>query len=244
MNQRQKEEYLRDYAILKSQGKPFFPYAVAKDGVMACVVMAVIIAMSLIFGDELGSKVNAATTSYDARPDWYFFFLFDILRIVRTPSIVQLATIGIPTLCMILLFLLPFFDRGPERRPERRPIATTAGVVTICLMAYLTYQGAHAGTPDALEIATPTAVVENGPAAVAKWNEGRLVIAQSGCEACHTIGDNGNPGPGPNLTQIASRLPRGAIERTLVNPTAPMPSFKNLPAKKFEAIVDFLSQMK
>ncbi len=244
MNQREKEEYLHDYAIMKSQGKPFFPYAVAKDAVMACVVMAVIITLSLVFGDELGSKVNAATTSYDARPDWYFFFLFDILRIIRTPSIIQLATIGIPTLCMILLFLLPFYDRGPERRPERRPLATTAGIVTICLMAYLTYQGAHAGTPDALEFATPKAVIENGPAAVEKWNEGRLAIAQSGCEACHTIGDNGNPGPGPNLTHIASRLPETAIARTLVNPTQPMPSYKNLPAKKFNAIVDFLSQLK
>ena len=36
MNQREKEEYLREYAILKSRGKPFFPYAVAKDGAMAC----------------------------------------------------------------------------------------------------------------------------------------------------------------------------------------------------------------
>ena len=35
MNRQQKEEYLREYAILKSQGKPFFPYAVAKDAAMA-----------------------------------------------------------------------------------------------------------------------------------------------------------------------------------------------------------------
>ncbi len=70
------------------------------------------------------------------------------------------------------------------------------------------------------------------------------VVAQSGCLACHKIGDNGNAGPGPDLTHIASRLPRQAIARTLVNPTAPMPSFKNLPPKKFEAIVNFLSQLK
>ena len=42
MNKAEKEQYLREYAILKAQGKPFFPYAVAKDGAMACVVMAVI----------------------------------------------------------------------------------------------------------------------------------------------------------------------------------------------------------
>jgi len=244
VNRRQKEEYLREYGILKSEGKPFFPYAVSKDAVMACVVMAVIIAMALVLGDELGSKANPASTSYDARPDWYFFFLFDILRIIRTPSIVPLATIGIPTIGMILLFLLPFYDRGPERRPERRPVAALTGIFVIGAMAYLTYQGANAGTPDALEIATPKAVVANGPAAVAKFNEGRLVIAQSGCEACHTIGNNGNPGPGPNLTHIASRLPPQGIARTLVDPTAPMPSFKNLPPTKFKAAVEFLSQLK
>ena len=244
MNQREKEEYLREYAALKAEGKPFFPYAVAKDAAMACVVMAIIITMSLVLGAELGAKANPTTTSYDARPEWYFFFLFDVLRIIRVPSLVQLATIGVPTLGMILLFLLPFYDRGPERRPERRPVATITGVIVICAMAYLTYNGATAGTPDALEWTVPKVVREDGKAAVTEWNEGREVVAQSGCEACHKIGDNGNVGPGPDLTHIASRLPTLGIARTLVNPTAPMPSFKNLPAKKFKAVIDFLSTLK
>jgi menaquinol-cytochrome c reductase cytochrome b/c subunit len=244
VNQREKEEYLREYATLKSQGKPFFPYAVAKDGAMACVVMVVIITMSLVLGTELGSKANPTTTTYVPRPEWYFFFLFEVLRIIKTPSIVPLATIGIPTLCMILLFLLPFYDRGPERRPERRPIATISGIATICIMAYLTYSGAHTGSPTAIEMPVPTAVKQAGGKLLAEYEEGRKVVAQSGCLACHKLGDNGNAGPGPELTQIASRIPRQAIARTLVNPTAPMPSFKNLPAKKFEAIVNFLSQLK
>ncbi len=48
---------------------------------------------------------------------------------------------------MILLFLLPFYDRGPERRPERRPVATFTGIFVIGAMALLTYQGANAGSP-------------------------------------------------------------------------------------------------
>jgi ubiquinol-cytochrome c reductase cytochrome b subunit/menaquinol-cytochrome c reductase cytochrome b/c subunit len=70
------------------------------------------------------------------------------------------------------------------------------------------------------------------------------VVVQSGCEACHKIGDDGNNGPGPELTHVADRLPRQAIARTLVNPTAPMPSFQNLPPKKFTAVVYFLSQLR
>ena len=244
MNQREKEEYLREYGVLKAQGKPFFPYAVAKDSAMACVVMAVIITMSLVLGAELGSKANPTTTTYVPRPEWYFFFLFELLRVIKPPSLVPLATIGVPTLCMILLFLLPFYDRGPERRPERRPIATTTALVVIGAMFYLTYQGANAGSPTAIELAAPKAVKEAGGQTLSQYEAGKLVVAQSGCLACHKIGENGNSGPGPNLTHIASRIPRQAIARTLVNPTAPMPSFKNLPPKKFEAVVNFLSQLK
>jgi menaquinol-cytochrome c reductase cytochrome b/c subunit len=244
MNQREKEEYLRDYSILKAQGKPFFPYAVAKDAAMACVVMAVIIAMSLVLGAELGSKANPTTTTYVPRPEWYFFFLFEVLRVVKPPSLVPLATIGVPTLGMILLFLLPFYDRSPERRPERRPIATLTGIAVIGAMAFLTYSGANAGSPTAIELKTPQSVLNAGGQQLAEYEAGKKVVAQSGCLACHKIGDNGNDGPGPQLTKIGGRLARQGIARTLVNPTAPMPSFKNLPPKKFNAVVAFLTQLK
>ena len=63
MNQAQKEAYLRDYSVLKNEGKPFFPYAVAKDSVMALIVILVIVFLSLLFGAELGPKANPTTTS-------------------------------------------------------------------------------------------------------------------------------------------------------------------------------------
>jgi ubiquinol-cytochrome c reductase cytochrome b subunit/menaquinol-cytochrome c reductase cytochrome b/c subunit len=211
---------------------------------MACIVMACIITMSLVLGAELGSKANPTTTTYVPRPEWYFFFLFEVLRVVKPPSLVPLATIGVPTLAMILLFLLPFYDRSPERRPEHRPIATITGIVVIGAMAFLTYSGANAGSPTAIELATPAAVVKAGGATLATYEQGKLAVAQSGCLACHKIGENGNDGPGPPLTNVGSRVPKQAIARTLINPTAPMPSFKNLPPDKFNALVTFLSQLK
>src|SRR5262249_4745182 len=83
VNQSEKEHFLRESGVLKAQGKPFFPYAVTKDAIMACIVMAVIIAMSLVLGAELGSKANPTTTTYVPRPEWYFFFLFEVLRVVK-----------------------------------------------------------------------------------------------------------------------------------------------------------------
>src|ERR671915_906405 len=142
MDAREKEQYLREYSILKDQGKPFFPYAIAKDSIMACVTLGVIIAMAILFGAELGPKADPTTTTYTPRPEWYFFFLFELLPVVKPPELVVIATVGIPTICLVLLLLLPFIDRSPERHPLKRPIAMTAAVATFAAMAYLTVLGA------------------------------------------------------------------------------------------------------
>ncbi len=244
MNQAEKEEYLREYSILKNSGKPFFPYIVAKDSAMAMIVVAVIIFLSLMFGAELGPKADPTTTTYVPRPEWYFFFLFEVLRVMKTvPKFTPMATIGVPTLCMIMLFLLPFYDRSPERRIERRPIALAAGLATILAIAYLTYQGASTGSPNSVDMQAPASLSSSE---VATFNAGKLVVGQSGCLACHVLGENGNSGPGPPLTHIGSMLRPGAIASTLRNPTAPMPSFRNLASQspqQFQNLVSFLSEL-
>ncbi|MDP2710894.1 MAG: c-type cytochrome [Solirubrobacteraceae bacterium] len=243
MNAREKEAYLREYSILKSQGKPFFPYSVAKDGLMAVVVMASIIGMSLLFGAELGPKADPTTTTYTPRPEWYFFFLFEVLRVIKPPSLTPLASIGVPTICMILLFLLPFYDRGPERRPERRPIAMAAGLFTIAAMAFLTYEGAIAGSPNQVDMEAPAAVAAAGGETLRQWESGKQVVAQSGCLACHKIGHNGGV-LGPDLTEIGSAASRASLARVLVNPTQPMPEYSALSESKRDDLVEFLAQLK
>ncbi len=243
MNQAQKEAYLRDYSILKNEGKPFFPYIVAKDSMMAVIVMVVIVFLALLFGAEMGPQADPTTTTYVPRPDWYFFFLFEVLRVIKPPIFTPLATIGVPTICMILLFLLPFYDRSPERRIERRPIALAAGLATILTIAYLTYEGAAAGSPNEVDLKPPATLTSQQ---VATFNAGKLVVGQSGCLACHVIGDNGNNGPGPPLTHIGSKLRQEAIAQTLLDPTTPMPSFKGLAEQdpqKFQNLVNFLAEL-
>jgi menaquinol-cytochrome c reductase cytochrome b/c subunit len=242
MNQAEKEEYLREYSILKNEGKPFFPYAVAKDSLMAVIVMIVIIFLAAMFGAVLGPKADPTTTTYVPRPDWYFFFLFEVLRVMRkVPNFTPMATIGVPTICMILLFLLPFYDRSPERRIERRPIALATGIFVIGAIAFLTFSGANTGSPNTVELKPPG----NFTAQEKKtFTAGEVVVGQSGCLACHQIGDNGNNGPGPLLTHIANKVPYQQLASTLLNPTPPMPSFKGLKQQypqKFNTLVGFLS---
>ena len=235
MNTREKEEYLREYEVLKKKGKPFFPYAIMKDSVMACVVVAVIIFMSLYLGAEQGPKADPTTTTYVPRPEWYFFFLFELLRVIKPPELVPIATIGVPTIAMVLLLLLPFYDRNPERNPLKRPIASIAGIMTIVAMAFLTFLGANAGSPTDIEI-------DVAP----EYEAGKLVAAQSGCLACHQFGENGNNGPGPKLTEIGARLNPAAIARSLEIGPGIMPSYASMAEdepEKFSDLVAFLSSL-
>lgn len=78
------------------------------------------------------------------------------------------------------------------------------------------------------------------PARGERARRGRQLVAQAGCLACHQIGRAGNDGPGPELSSIGYRLPASAIARTLVAPTAPMPSFADLPRADRAAIVAYL----
>ena len=232
MNRAEKEAYLREYEALKKKGKPFFPYAVLKDTTMMFVVALVIIVMSIVLGAEQGPKVDPTTTTYVPRPEWYFFFLFELLRVLKPPWLTPIATIGIPTIAMVLLLLLPFYDRNPERRPERRPIATTAGILTIIAIAYLTYLGATAGSPTEIDLEV-----------AAELEPGKEVVAQEGCLACHKLGENGNDGPGVELTEIGARIPRNAITRSLEVGPGIMPSYSGLSPQKKEALTAFLASL-
>jgi ubiquinol-cytochrome c reductase cytochrome b subunit/menaquinol-cytochrome c reductase cytochrome b/c subunit len=190
----------------------------------------------VLFGAELGPKADPTTTTYTPRPEWYFFFLFELLRVVKPPELVFIATIGIPTLCLVLLLLLPFIDRNPERNPLKRPIATIAGITVILAMSYLTIEGAKAGAPTEIDLKVAP-----------QYDNGKKVMAASGCLGCHRVGDNGNSGPGPELTEVGKRLPRQAIQRTLENPTSPMPSYSKLEQqnpKEFGDLVNFLASLK
>src|SRR4051794_39910050 len=89
---------------------------------------------------------------------------------------------------------------------------------------------------------------DHGPPAVdlpgPKSSRGAQLVASSGCLGCHRLGSAGTAGVGPDLTHIAQRIPRAKIAETLVSPTAPMPSYRQMPRDQRAALVDYLTQLR
>jgi menaquinol-cytochrome c reductase cytochrome b/c subunit len=243
------QRYKRD---VEKRGKPFWPYAIWHDTVMSFVVVVVIIALACIWyftadGTEPGllgphytEKADPGTTSFIPRPDWYFFFLFYLLRIFHWPESVVLGTVGVPTILLVLLLALPFLDVRRERRLLRRPVAVVAAALTVVSMGMLTYLGATAEEGLAGGDVVETWVAENNLPEEAV--PGAELFASVGCQSCHQYLGSGSQNLGaPDLSSI------GLTERgvdgfvaLLREPPAPMPSFAGLPDDNLRDLGIFL----
>src|SRR5690348_13864014 len=192
---------------VKTRGKPFFPYAMFHDTVMSLVVVLVIIGLacvwyftsspdpnscgsgdSCLLGPRYAEPADPGTTNFVPRPDWYFYFLFYLLRIFKWPDSVILGTVGLPTIALLLLIALPFIDLRAERRPLRRPVAMVGAVLTVIAMGVLTYRGATA--KESLGVENLTHVTDwakkQGFAGNTQAVAGAKLFAVIGCLNCHT----------------------------------------------------------
>jgi mono/diheme cytochrome c family protein len=239
MNRGQQDYYKRDYAQAKKEGKPFFPYAVYKDLVIATLAIGIVIALSIVHRVVVGEPVNPASTDFVPRPEWFFFFLFELLKIFKGQNAlmpVSMATFIIPNILMILLIITPFIDRGPERRIQKRPIALISGIAVIVFLAYLTNVGASSNEGVGEE-GLPITV--DDPTAKA----GEALFLANGCTSCHQIAGVGAPGPGPNLTDEGAKgNPPEFYEGFLKDPPGGvMPSFTTFTPEQYNELGTFLS---
>jgi ubiquinol-cytochrome c reductase cytochrome b subunit/menaquinol-cytochrome c reductase cytochrome b/c subunit len=267
MEQR-RAQFARYKQDVKERGKPFYPYAMVEDTIMSLVVVAVIIGLAVLWkwtswsphhtgthqgllGPEYTAPADPGTTSFVPRPDWYFYFLFDLLRIFKWPNSVFLGTIGVPTIALILLIALPFYDLRSERRLSRRPLAIVGLVLTIFSMAILTWKGATAKEALASEVIADVphwiAAEKLPPAAL----PGAKLFAVAGCTACHTYLGAGSSNLGaPDLTSIGTRnlgidfQVRHLQCPSCVNPGSPMPKFASLGTTRLHDLAVFLEDSK
>jgi menaquinol-cytochrome c reductase cytochrome b/c subunit len=247
--------YETELAAQKKEGHPFFPYAMFHDTVVNLIIVLMIVAMAVVWHATAGpvdaqhpegqngwlgalyeGKANPAIQVTEPRPEWYFLFLFELLRIFKSPWELIFATIIIPTILMILLVVWPFLDRGRDRRISRRPVGMAVGLTVPAALIALTIAGGVAPGAVSGSNITGNPDFDALPAA--------SVISTSGCTSCHNFGAGGG-NVGPALSKGAPNPDKAAIKAQIQNGGGGMPPFKDvLTDDDINQIVDFIDGLR
>lgn len=126
--------------IAPEHGIPFFPVHVAKEGVVAILLIAVLVTLSIVSPWEIGEPADALVTPNHIKPEWYFLPSYQLLKYFEGPygAIVGIFACSVP---FVLLIFWPFLDRGKERHPRKRPLAVTFGVIGLLSALFLGFLG-------------------------------------------------------------------------------------------------------
>jgi quinol-cytochrome oxidoreductase complex cytochrome b subunit len=251
--------YETEYAEHKKQGHAFFPEAMFHDVVVNLVVVLVVVAMAVVWHATAGpidhahpagqngalgplyeQKANPAVQATEPRPDWYFLFLFELLRIFKTPWQLIFATIIIPTIMMVLLVVWPFLDRGRDRRLSRRPGGVAVGLTVPAVLISLTLAGSVAPGVTTGSNITTNAQINALP--------GATVIGDAGCTTCHNFGAGGGS-IGPDLSHGSSKFgtDQQAIEAWVgggaFKAGTGMPDFSSLGSKQLAEVAQVVASL-
>ncbi|MDX8405228.1 MAG: cytochrome b N-terminal domain-containing protein [Mariprofundus sp.] len=184
----------------------FFPRQLFIDIVVALFVFLILAYLAIYHAPELRSPANPSLAPAHVAPEWYFLFLYELLKYFPQQWIVVGTTV-IPGLLAAALIGLPFYDRSSERHPFKRLLALTAFFSTLAGMAFLTI----------LAIQSAPETLASEPQQVIK---GKALFGQYQCASCHRIQDQGGD-IGPNLSYegLAGRTPEW-IRQHFRNPSS------------------------
>jgi ubiquinol-cytochrome c reductase cytochrome b subunit len=123
-------------------GIPFFPNYVIKDTAVICFFLAFFLAIvffapNLFFPESAFEPADPFVTPPGIKPEWYFLWAYQALKIF--PS--EIIGLGVQGAFMTFLALLPFIDRGAERRPFKRPLFLTCYALGILLFVGISIWG-------------------------------------------------------------------------------------------------------
>jgi quinol-cytochrome oxidoreductase complex cytochrome b subunit len=119
---------------------PFWPDQVFKDAVVGTTIFLLLVFLTVFFPPGYSGPADPLDVSFIPKPDWNFLFLYESLKYFEGP-LEPVGTVGVPTLLIVMLILLPFVDRNPERDPLKRPIVMTCALVLAAVVVGLSIKG-------------------------------------------------------------------------------------------------------
>jgi quinol-cytochrome oxidoreductase complex cytochrome b subunit/mono/diheme cytochrome c family protein len=245
----------------------FYPKQILIDLAFVLVVMGVLGMLAHFLPVTLGPEANPADTRYLPRPEWFYLPMFQWLKYWEGARTV-IGIVIIPAVLLALFFLLPFLDRGLERRPWRRPIPL--GGVLIVLLG-LIWLGIRSHVSDSRDPAVTSQLAKQSQEEDAYFHaefqpysapslsesptsaaldpvtaQGKSIFDSNGCNGCH--GDSGvGGGIGPALTHVAEQHQPSQLVELLKAPTAKMKAGGMVPltlnAGDMTALVSYLAAL-
>lgn len=189
----------KDYSEYPGRTEAFWPNFLLKEWLVGSVFLVGFLCLTLAHPSPLEGVADPTAAGYIPLPDWYFLFLYELLKYpFASGDYVILGIIGIPGIAFGALFLAPFLDNGPGRRPPKRPIAVGMMLLALTATVWLTYQSASAVDWEARAEANkpvPPSSVE------IDTTDPGFAVYESNCLSCHGGELEGTPA-GPPLIGI------------------------------------------
>ncbi|RPF55778.1 menaquinol-cytochrome c reductase cytochrome b/c subunit [Aquisalibacillus elongatus] len=223
----------KDYSEYPGRTEAFWPNFLLKEWLVGAVFLIGFLCLVAAHPSPLEQQADPNNASYIPLPDWYFLFLYELLKYeFAAGDYVVIGTVVIPGLAFGALLIAPFLDRGPERRPSKRPIATGLMLLGVIATIWLTYESVEAVNWEdranySVEAVPDVEIDEEDPG---------YEVYQNNCMSCHGGQLEGNPASGgPSLVGI----PHGkeALKDIAVNGVGEMP------ANMFEGTDEELDQL-
>lgn len=172
----------KDYSEYPGKTEAFWPNFLLKEWMVGAIFLVGFLTVTAAHPAPLERIADPTDTAYVPLPDWYFLFLYQLLKYTYASGPYNiLGSIVIPGLAFGSLFLAPFLDRGTERRPSKRPLAVGFMLLGLSAVVFLTWQSA--AHHDWAASKKQGAIVKK--AEIDKENAGYKLLNANGCVSCH-----------------------------------------------------------
>jgi ubiquinol-cytochrome c reductase cytochrome b subunit len=232
--------------VKRNRTGPFWPDQVFKDAVIIIFIFILLVGLSAYFPPPFSGAKDVMITSYVPKPEWYFLFLYQTLKAFHAKW-EPVGTVGIPLLVVLILVLLPFFDRSPERNPRRRPAALIGYLLFISWVITLAIVGYYSNPAASTAGTSKSASISGDPPGdmSASATQGSQLFHSAGCLGCHRVnGQGGTIGP-----DLSSGILKGRSRQWLMTqiqdpkahfPNSIMPAFSSLKRDQLNELADYL----
>ncbi|WP_373896162.1 c-type cytochrome [Virgibacillus sp. CBA3643] len=135
----------KDYSEYPGRTEAFWPNFLLKEWLIGSVFLIGFLCLTLAHPAPLEGMADPTDAAYTPLPDWYFLFLYELLKyeFASGPWTIM-GILVLPGIAFGALFLAPFLDKGPGRRPNKRPIAVAMMLVALASVIFLTWSSASA----------------------------------------------------------------------------------------------------